>query len=89
MKEIGTLQEWQKLRPLADVHTVTRELTGEIISAYQTYVRNRHICRSCPSAVWAALTDVKEFINRNRAKWDAVQAEQDVKDYRSGSDWSL
>ena len=81
--QLTTLQQWNELEPVSSINTVTRDNRNKILNLYRLYVRNRYVCPTCPSAVWSALTELKSFIEQNRSRMEAMQAEQDVNQYKS------
>ena len=82
-KQIESLDEWHQLAAIAAIDMVDRNNTNTIIAAYRTYVHNRYICPTCPSAVWSALTFVRDFVERHRSEWEQKQRQQDVIDYKN------
>lgn len=80
--QLTSLEQWNELEPLSKINTVDRNNRNRILNAYRSYVRNRYVCPTCPSAVWQALTDVKAFIEQHRGRMEEMQAERDINQYK-------
>lgn len=80
--QLTSLEQWREIEPLSKINTVDRNNRHLILNVYRSYVRNRYVCPTCPSAVWQALTDVKAFIEQHRGRMEEMQAERDVNKYK-------
>lgn len=86
--QLTTIEQWDELLPILNINTIDRNNRNTILNLYRSYVRNRYVCPNCPSALWSALTDLKQFIEQNRERMEQLrmeQAQRDVEEFKSES----
>lgn len=70
-------KDYEEIKHLARLNSVERNMVHRIINARKTFIRNGHICATCPSAIWAALTEIKHLHERIQGEWEQRIADED------------
>lgn len=86
--QITTVQQFRDIKAGSEVETFTPEAVVTIIYLYQTYIDNRHICRTCSSTLVQVRNGLRDLYERIRGDWEPVLDEmnrQAVVDYKSQS----
>lgn len=70
-------KDYEEIKHLAQLNSVERNMVHRIINARKTFIRNGHICATCPSAIWSALTEIKHLHERIQEEWEQRIADED------------